>query len=350
MRLFQNRGKLLAFAKRLVWEENGQVGDAGTIDSSADAFGDSQEASSDEFGDAPDDTTGSTVREYEEPDQEQQYEQPEQMEEESFVDPSSLPPELKAHWGRMHKAYTQALERVRGVEEKAGIVDRFTNDPQFAAQTVAQWAMQHGIQFAPQGQQQGQRQGLAYGAVPQQIVESMRQQLKATTPELEWMAPSLAPAMWAAIQQAVAPLAQAQLQSYYGQQQERQQQQQLQQQEHYNQQLQTYEQITSQLSESHPGWEEREEEMTDMLDFFTSPELYHPQYGSKVELLFDLVTGGSAATQKAVRRMNDATRLRAGSGQVGRSASANVSERVRNASSRSDAFRIAGEAAIAQLG
>lgn len=334
--------QFLAHAWKLLVQEHGQVGDAGMADSGGDAFGDSQQASPDGF-DATDDTTGMTVREEAQPVQAQQ--QPAQATEESFVDPSSLPPELKAHWGRMHKAYTKALEGARGVQDKAAIVDRFQNDPQFAAQTVAQWAQQNGVQFAPRGQQQApqQQQG---GNVPAQIVEAMRQQLKATTPELEWMAPSLAPAMWAAIQQAVAPLAQAQLQSQQGQWQARQQQEQA----YYGQQLQAYQQTTNQLSESHPGWEEREDEMTEMLNFFTSPELHHPQYGSKVELLYNLVTGGSAATQKAVRRMNDATRLRSGSGQVGRAATTNVSERVRNASSRSDAFRIAGEAAIAQLG
>lgn len=309
----------------------------------ADTSGDSQEASFDGFS-ADDETTGMTIREDAEPAQAQP---PAQVTEEpSFIDVASLPPELKPHWQRMHRAYTQSLEKSRAYQDKAGIVDRFQNDPQFAAQTVAQWAQQNGVQFAPRGQQQAPQQQQQGGGAPANIVEAMRQQLRATTPELEWMAPSLAPAMWAAIQQAVAPLAQAQLQSQQGQEQARQQQMQA----HYGQQLQAYQNVTNQLSESHPGWEEREDEMTEMLNFFTSPELHHPQYGSKVELLFNLVTGGSAATQKAVRRMNDATRLRAGSGQVGRAAVANVSERVRNASSRSDAFRIAGEAAIAQLG
>ena len=125
----------LAKLVRLLGQERGEVGvDAGMVGSeSIDAAGDSPEASFDGFTN-DDDTTGVTVRE-EVPEQGQhaplpQQPTPDASQDESFIDPASLPPELKPHWSRMHRAYTQALEGARGVQDKASTVDRFYSDPQ----------------------------------------------------------------------------------------------------------------------------------------------------------------------------------------------------------------------------
>ena len=312
------------------------MGDAGAESSSAPPSGDSAEASPEGWGEEGD-TTGITVRDEPQPPAAQ-----ETPGTESFIDPATLPPELKQHWTRMHRAYTQGLERIKGVSDKAAIVDRFYNDPQFAAATVAQWAQQHGVQLGgPPAQSAPPSPPPAAGAPPE-IVEAMRQQLRATTPELEWMAPSLAPAVWTAIQQAVGPVV-------HYQQAQTQQWKQEQQQYEVQQQAQAYAQVSATLSEPHPGWEEHEKDMTDVLTFLTGPALQHPMYGSKLEILFNLVTGGAASTRKAVQRMQDATKRRASSSTGGSATGTNVAERVLKADTRRGAFQIAGEAALRQL-
>ena len=119
----------LANLARLLGQERGEVGDAGMVGSeSIDSSGDSQEASFDGFTN-DEDTTGVTVRD-DVPEQGQQaplqqQKTPDASQEESFIDPATLPPELKAHWSKMHRAYTQALEGARGVQDKASTVDPF---------------------------------------------------------------------------------------------------------------------------------------------------------------------------------------------------------------------------------
>jgi len=102
--------------------------------------------------------------------------------EESFIDVSQLPDELKPHWKRMHGAYTKAQQRFRDAGEKAALVDRFNTDPAFMLQTVQQAAAQLGYQMVKAGdgtvaaaQPPAGQPGQA--PTPPQLVEAVRSRL-----------------------------------------------------------------------------------------------------------------------------------------------------------------------------
>lgn len=253
-----------------------------------------------------------------------QQAQPEK--EESFISPNELPEELKPHWKRMHRAYTKHLEAVKGIREQAAQVERFYNDRSFAYQTLANWAVQNGYTLTPAGQQAPQQtQAQQNVQAPPQLVEAIRSKL---SPELKWMAEQQAEAFWAAQQLAYQPVIE---------QQQRQQQQAL---------SAEYDQLSDELSNVSPGWEEHEQDMREMYDFLQSPKLRHPKYGSKLQLLHNLITSNASAIAEATGRMNKAVKNRsAGSHGSTTRVVSNLSDRIRKASNN-DAWDLAARAAL----
>lgn len=248
---------------------------------------------------------------------------------ESFIDPASLPPELKAHWSRMHGAYTKALNRTKGSADKAALVERFWADPAFARQTIEQWAQQTGTPLSfGAGTASPTLTTHPTGTLPAELVSAIEAELPA---ELRWMARSLAASQWKAQAHLLAPFIRDS------------------QQKEASAREAEYDTHAAQLSETAPGWEAHEDDMSDLLDFLQSKALQHRRWGSKLQVLHALVTGNATATREAVRRIGDAARNRVSTGGPGRSTTTNIADRVRQAKSDHEAFEIAAQHAVEEL-
>jgi len=247
----------------------------------------------------------------------------------STLDPRQLPPEVQPIFKKMQAAYTKKFQQAAEWQRQADIVDRFNNDRDFGFQTVAQWAARNGYQIAPVGQQQAQPiQRQQPGQVPPQLVEALKANLP---PELQWMAEAQAPAIQTAVQQLLAPLAQQLMQTQNTRQQE--------------QAGQEWDTLAEELSGIAPGWEEHEPEMVELYDFLTSPRMKDKKFGSKHQLLYNLVTGNAAATAQVAKRMNAAAKNRPSSGITTGRTSSNIQDRIRSAKTSQDAFKLAAQAA-----
>ena len=111
-----------------------------------------------------------------------------------------------------------------------------------------------------------------------------------------------------------------------------------------------FESLADSLSQRVPEWQEHEDTMSELDDFLKSDKLTHPVFGSKLDILYNVVTKNTAATQEAVRRMSAAGRNRTVTGRSESSTTPNITERVKKAPSMQEAFRIASEDAQRQLG
>ena len=248
------------------------------------------------------------------------------------VDPRQLPPEIQPIFKKMQAAYTKRMQQAADWQRQAEIVDKFNNDRDFGFQTVAQWAARNGYQIAPVGQLQQaapvparQQQS---GQPDPQLVETLKANLP---PELQWMAESQAPAIQHAVQAMLAPLAQQLVQT-----------QQTTQKQVAEREWDT---LAEELSGVAPGWEEHETEMTELFDFLQSPSMKHPKFGSKHQILYDLVTKNAASTAQVAKRFNAAAKNRPGSSvSTGRTVP-NIQEQIRKAKTNQDAFKLAAQAA-----
>lgn len=246
---------------------------------------------------------------------------------ESFIDPATLPEELKPHWKRMHRAYTKDRETASARKADLDLLDRFRSDPAFAQGLIQAEAQRLGLRLAPVENaaapptQTGE-------APPATLVAAIKSRL---TPELQWMADSLAAANWEASRLTTQPM--------LDQQRKREQ---------ATRQTQ-WEAHALKLTESAPGWEEAEDDMTQLLTWLRSPELEHPRFGSKLAFLYDAITKGSAAKASAIEEMRRAGGKRSSTGQPGRTSVTNIAERVRTAKTTGEAMAIAAEEARAEL-
>jgi hypothetical protein len=249
---------------------------------------------------------------------------------ESFIDPSELPDELKPHWKRMHRAFTKRMEETKDMKDKAALVDQFRSDPNFALQTIQQAAQQMGYSLSKaQAAEVVQSAATAVGGgAPQELVAAVKAQL---SPELQWMAPSLANTQWVTMQMQMAPLKK-----------EREQ-------EATARRNEEYKELAEELGEQAPGWEEHEDDMEELLTFLKSDSMKSRKFGSKLSLLHGIVTGNASAVASAVRRMGEASRNRTSTGQAGRSTAPNIDKRVREAKTDQDAWQIAAQAAVEDL-
>ena len=250
--------------------------------------------------------------------------------EESFIDPSELPEELKPHWKRMHRAFNKRMEETKDLKDKAALVDRFSSDPAFALQTIQQAAQQMGYSLSKaQAAQVVESAATAVGGgAPAELVEAVKARLN---PELQWMAKSLADTQWVGMQMQMAPLKK-----------EREQ-------EVTTRRNEEYQELAAELGEQAPGWEDHEDDMEELLTFLKSDSMKSRKFGSKLALLHGIVTGNASAVASAVRRMGEASRNRTGTGQVSRSVAPNTDKRVREAKTNQEAWQIAAQAAVEDL-
>ena len=248
------------------------------------------------------------------------------------LDPTKLPPEIQPIFKRMQGAYTKRMQEIARVRDQAGIVERFYNDRDFAFQTVAQWAAQNGYQIAPVGQLQQQAQPTYQQQKPGQPDPRLVETIKANLPpELQWMAESQAPAIQQAVQAMIAPLVEQITQTAKSTQQQVAERE--------------WDTLADELSNVAPGWEEHEGEMSELFDFLQSPQMKHPKFGSKHQILYDLVTKNAASTAQVAKRFTAAAKNRpASSVSTGRTVP-NMAEQIRKAKTNQDAFRLAAQAA-----
>lgn len=258
-------------------------------------------------------------------------EQAQPQKEESFIDPSTLPDELKPHWKRMHGQYTKFAQERKQLRENAELVARFNSDPQFAQQVLQERATQLGFQLVRPGQN-GNAQAPATQAYGESEIEDRATQAAKTKlpPELQILAPSVVAAAREIVKESLAPLEQRQQQS----------------------QIETrnreYDKHEAQLTEKHPGWEEHEDEMNQIYHWFRADGLDHPKYGSKLELLYKLATDQASSVSEATRRINGAVRNRTSSSQVNTQGGPNIADQVRKGSNH-DAWALAGKAALDEV-
>lgn len=244
-------------------------------------------------------------------------------------------PKLNHFFGKMQAAYTKRSQTLAGVKQAAELVDRFNSDPEFAKQTILSRAQQLGLNVGMAGQTPAQPNQPAAATAPQTFVDRIKSSLD---PSLQWLAPQLANAFYPAVQEAVAPLQQQLGQS-------RQSQTEAQ-----------FEELSRQLSEKAPGWEQHEDDMTRLLDFLKSDRLNDRVYGNKLEVLHRMVRGGDYATQEALTRMATAAKNRTTTGQAGKPPTDNLKDRLlktarssRGPTGFSQAFQMAAQAAVDEV-
>ena len=246
--------------------------------------------------------------------------------EESFIDPSDLPEELKPHWKRMHRAFSQGMKSIKDTKEKASLVDRFNTDPEFARQAAMEVLQRQGFTVQQAAAATGQAAGPVVTA-PRELVAAIQAQL---SPELQWMAQPLANAQWASAQMTLGPYAKKQ------------------EDERMRSKEEAYETSSEQLSERFPGWEEQEDEMTEMLKFLQSDQQSHRRFGSKLELIYRMVNP-SAAIAEAQRRQAEAAKARTVTGRGQRQSEPDASDRIRKAKTEQEAWDIAEKEALNEL-
>jgi hypothetical protein len=253
-----------------------------------------------------------------------------------LLDPATLPEELRPHWSRMTKAYNQRLDRMRAreseiddLERRAGIVDQFNANP-FG--TLQQLAQQYGYRLESSQGGGGQQNGQSN--VPERVLQRTREAFR-NSPDLAFLAPQIAEAVWNVSQDMVAPM----------QQQQTQQQQQARQKEH--------EEALEILDEIAPSWHDREDEMAGLLNFLKGAlnggSLRHPRYGHVYEMAYRAITGNAAATATAGRRFAAAARNATSTGRQ-RSVPVDVQQQLTKAGSMQDKLQIALRAAMQEHG
>lgn len=250
--------------------------------------------------------------------------------EEQFVDPSTLPDEIKSHWKRMHSTYNQKLAEIRAKQADIDLVARYRSDPEAAKQFILSEYQRLGL--SPQQARAAANDAVeappSGGQAPAHILEAVKAQLG---PELAWMAPSIANAQWAANRLMTAPLEERQRQQEMGRMQSE------------------YTTLAAQLSEKAPGWEARDKDMLSLLDFLQSGRMTDPRWGSKLEILHGITTNGETATMNAMKKMAEAAKNRQTTGQPVRGTVTNLSDRVRNSRNLREAMELASQAAIEQM-
>ena len=261
-------------------------------------------------------------------------EEPPPSEEESFINPADLPPELKAHWKRMHGTYAKKMGEIKQIRQNAEAAQRFYNDPAFAEQTVRAWAQQNGYSLGRGGEPQQTQ------AAPSVVTQNMQQKIESELgEEFRWMAPMFAKVMNAVLPETLKPLEESRRALEQRTQAEQQQRMEAE-----------YEALAEQLSEIAPDWETHEDDMSELLAFLRGNALTHKKYGSKLALLHGLVTRDVQATARAAQRMRDAVFNRTPTSTVRTKTAPNLSEQIRKAKTSNEAWDLAAQSALQGTG
>lgn len=277
--------------------------------------------------------------------QDQQTQQDDSFASDLNLDPSTFSPENREVFKRMQGAYTKRMQKIKGWEKHLGVMDQFFNDKSYAEQALRQWAQQNGYQVSQanspfNNQQTTQPSTAQQNALQAKIVEALKAKLPQET---QWMADGQGAAIFEAMREVLSPV----LEGFKSIQTDKEKQE--------WQALETqYEEAESKFAEKHPGWESREEEMSDLLAFMQSPKQYvHPVYGSKHELLWNLLNGNASAIKQATERVNQVPKNKTPTGTVPKRNSlgqfTNIQDEVAATADRNDAFAKAATYALQQV-
>lgn len=241
---------------------------------------------------------------------------------------SKAPPELHPLVKKFQSSFGKAtgkLAREREALERDAdrqLAQRYKSDPEFRRQFILEQAQQLGLLPA------GAQPGAAPTQADPRLVAAIEAQL---APELKWIAPSIAAAQTVGYQAFVQPL---------------HQQREAERRSQFDQEWSTE---TQAMATKYPGWDAHEDDIAELAEFLVKSDRFtHPKFGSKLELLYRMVTNNAAAVAEANRRAGDAVRARVTTGQSGRTAVPNIDERVRAAKTRREAMEIAAADAIAE--
>jgi hypothetical protein len=200
------------------------------------------------------------------------------------------------------------------IRRKAEFMDRFDSDPALQDQVIQQI---HARRPPTAAVSPAPGSPAAQTGPPAALVEMAK---KSLPPEMQWMAESQANFGWQLIQAVQANMVQPLQQNLSALQQAKQEQE--------------YKGVLSQFAESNPGWEAKEDEMVEVLEFLKSPALTHPKWGRKHDLLYRMAQGAEAedaAVQKTIEKTAEKVRSRSVTSRGGERATApNIHERIRD--------------------
>ncbi len=250
-----------------------------------------------------------------------------QKQDDTFIDDAALLKEVRADeklnrfFSKMQGAFTKKTQQIAEVRNAADVVRRFDSDPEFAKETISKKAAQLGLQVGPANAAPA---ATPHAKAPPELVEAIR---NALPEEVKWMAEGQANGIFAGQQALMRPIEQQA------------------EQDRRTRRARDYEDISGELSEKVPGWEEQEDTMNELLAFLQGPEMKSRKFGSKLELLHRMTTANEGATADAVRRIGQAAKSRTSSSQATRQTTDNLAEQIQKAPNNRAAWKIAQKVA-----
>jgi hypothetical protein len=240
-------------------------------------------------------------------------------------------------------AYTQTRQRERAQYGKVEaehkqfgeVLRNFYQDDGYALQVLRQRFPQlaHQLSLGPQGMPQSIPQNTLQAQPVNPTVQLLEQSLGE---DLAFLAPRLGPVLEQVIQAGIkAGLAPIEQQT---------------QQQQAAARKSTEDALLAEMDSAHPGWEARYgKDMQELDAFLNSDALSHPKFGNKYQLLLKLVNPDLTRVD-AVRSLGNAARSRLTTGRTGRQSQPDPTESILKARTNSDAFRLAAEAAMREMG
>jgi len=211
--------------------------------------------------------------------------------------------------------------------ERGRILDRFEQDPEGVLRDTAS---RLGMELVPRGQQSSAPD---QDKPPAEFLAKLGQRLP---DDWKFLGDVLGPALWDSVQEHVKPL----------------QEQQTQQQRSATQGEVT--RVEAEMDAKHPDWRTHERSMNDLYKWLQAPGqhggLNHPKFGSVYEAMYKLATGNTAATRQAASRMRDAAQNATSVSDGANGMAPDVDRQMSNAKSRSERYRVAFRAALAENG
>lgn len=232
--------------------------------------------------------------------------------------------------GRQDLGQNQELSRLqeenRRLAERVRMVDQFEQNPEAVMRDIAS---RMGMDLVPRQGSQTQDNNRP----PREFEDNLSKNLP---PEMQFMAGSLAPAVWTAIQESMKPFVERQTQ------------------ERARASTQERDAIVADMDTRYPQWRDHLPEMESLYDWIkgvaAGGSARHPKYGSLQETLFRLVTGDGQATATAANRMRRSAQQGTSLSDTSRESTPSVEALIGKAKTRDERFKIAFQAALRENG
>lgn len=216
------------------------------------------------------------------------------------------------------------------LSQRAALLDQFEANPEA---TLRDAAKRLGMQLVPTQSDNATQDQSSVSEPPQSFVDSISRNLD---PAMQFMAPALAKATWAANQEAQKPFREAQ------------------QQRDTEARNAERNQIAAEMDAAHPNWRnslgEMEERFTFIQQAVNGGPMRHPKFGTLQEMLFSLATGSKSATTEAASRMREAAQNATSTSGSETTSRVDVTKQIGEAKSAQEKFDIAFKAALAEHG